>query len=86
MCWLRRPFVASSWVASFLLVAAISELAFVMEMLAFVRSLIDSDRASMVSLFTVAANARASNDSPNVPTISSRIFFYVVVLDGGVRG
>ena len=73
MCWLRQPFVESSWVVSFLLVAARSTLAVVRAMFDLVRSLIDSDRASMVLLFTVAANARVSNDSPNFSTISSRI-------------
>ena len=61
--WLRRPFVDSIWVVNFLLVAARSTLAFVRDMLVFVRLLIDSAKASMVSLFTVAANARVSNDS-----------------------
>ena len=69
MCWLRQPFVESSWVVSFLLVAARSTLAVVRAMFDLVSSLIDSDRASMVLLFTVAANARVLNDSPKFSTI-----------------
>ena len=58
---------------NFLLVAARSKLAFVRAILAFARSLIDYARASMVSLFTVSANVRVSNDWPNFSTISTQI-------------
>ena len=58
---------------NFLLVAKRSTLAFVRMILVFVRSLIDSARVSMVLLFTVAANERVSNDSPNFSTIYRRI-------------
>ena len=56
-----------------MLVAARYTLAFVRVMFDLVRSLIDSARASMVSLFTVAVNARVLNDLPNFSTIYSRI-------------
>ena len=73
MGWLRQPFIDSSWVVNFFLVAARSTLDFVRAILAFVTSLIDSARVSMVLLFTVAANARVSNGSPNFFTIFTRI-------------